>query len=82
MSRRIKAILIIIPIAVTIVVFGTGAGLIFVQGNLEKNIESDMTAVADIADGLITAKIDLLKADVSIAAQLIRNAADREIQDV
>ncbi|GHV53813.1 hypothetical protein FACS1894216_12530 [Synergistales bacterium] len=79
---RIKVISIIIIIAVTIIVFGVGTGLIFVRGNLEKTIENDMYAVANIADRLISTKIDLLKADAATAAWNIITAAPDDVSGV
>jgi signal transduction histidine kinase/CheY-like chemotaxis protein len=81
MSIRIKIISAILLIAVTIIVFGIGTGLVFVQSHLEKTIENDMIAVADIADRLITTEIDLLKADASMAARNIRKVSDEDIQN-
>ncbi|MDR2825735.1 MAG: histidine kinase, partial [Deltaproteobacteria bacterium] len=82
MSMRIKVMLTIVLTAITIVVFGMGSGLVFVRGNLEKTIESDMTVVANIADGLITNAVNLLKADASAVSQHLLKASPDEFQSV
>jgi signal transduction histidine kinase/DNA-binding NarL/FixJ family response regulator/HPt (histidine-containing phosphotransfer) domain-containing protein len=66
--------------AIVIIVFALVVGLFFVSGNIERSIEHDMTAVADISDELITTKINLLKADASTAAEVIVNADPEDIQ--
>ncbi|MDR0852190.1 MAG: response regulator [Clostridiales Family XIII bacterium] len=80
MFIRAKVFLTIIFIAIMIIVFGIGSGLYFVQGNLEKTIESDMNVVADIADRLITREIDLLKADAAAVAKEIEQVPDADLQ--
>jgi signal transduction histidine kinase/CheY-like chemotaxis protein len=55
--------LVIVLVAVVIIVFSAGAGLIFTQRGMEKTIRDELTAIANVADKLITTKIDLLKAD-------------------
>ncbi|MDR0839763.1 MAG: GAF domain-containing protein, partial [Oscillospiraceae bacterium] len=74
MSIRVKIVSVITLISVVIVIFGIGTGMVFVQGNLEKSIENDMTAVADVSDKLITTAINLLKADASIVVQRLYEA--------
>ncbi|GHU03651.1 hypothetical protein FACS1894158_02490 [Betaproteobacteria bacterium] len=82
MSIRMKLIFTIILTAITIIIFGTGTGLVFVRGKLEKTIENDMFVVANIADQLVTTEIDLLKADASAAAQQLLNSPDEDLQRV
>ncbi|GHV33007.1 hypothetical protein FACS18949_05830 [Clostridia bacterium] len=80
MSIRVKVTLTIIPIAAAIIVFALVTGMVFVQNNLEKTIENDMIAVADIADGLITAEIDLLKAAAAAVSRTLLDVPDAELQ--
>jgi signal transduction histidine kinase/CheY-like chemotaxis protein len=82
MSIRIKIISTIIISATTIIVFGIGAGLLFVQSRLEKTIEKDMSVVADIADKLISTEINLLKADGHTVIQHLQGASDDDFHKV
>ncbi|MDR0826893.1 MAG: response regulator [Desulfovibrio sp.] len=82
MSIRIRAVLTIVIISVIIILFGIGSGLFFVQSYLEKSIASDMTAVADVADKFVSSQIDLLKSDVSEAAQQLFDSSDEDLQRV
>ncbi|MDR0881702.1 MAG: response regulator [Candidatus Adiutrix sp.] len=82
MVIRAKIASAIILIAIPIIIFGIGAGLVFVQGHLEKTIENDMAAVAEIADRLITTEIDLLKADASAVARRVHEASAGDLERV
>ncbi|MDR0819885.1 MAG: response regulator [Oscillospiraceae bacterium] len=82
MSIRIRVVAIILLIAITIIVFGIGTGLVFVQGNLENAIKTDMAEIGEIADKLITTEINLLKANASTAARHIYDASEDELQGV
>jgi signal transduction histidine kinase/CheY-like chemotaxis protein/HPt (histidine-containing phosphotransfer) domain-containing protein len=68
---RAKIISIILVVALLVVSASTIAGLLFIQYDLEKFTANDMVEIASMADKLISTKIDLLKADSSIAAQRI-----------
>ncbi|GHU30350.1 hypothetical protein AGMMS50256_17110 [Betaproteobacteria bacterium] len=82
MSIRIKVILAIILIAITIIVLSLGTGQFFVRSNLEKTIEDDMSVVADVADMLVSTKIDLLKADAANAARYLLESPEEDLQRV
>ncbi|MDR0881146.1 MAG: response regulator [Candidatus Adiutrix sp.] len=82
MSMRLKIILTIFVTAVAIIVFSIGTGLVFVQGHLEETIEKDMAAMASIADELVTAAINRLKADASIVSQNLLKASEDDFQSV
>ncbi|GHS96272.1 hypothetical protein FACS1894108_00620 [Planctomycetales bacterium] len=80
MSIRLRVILVLTLITATVIIFGLGGGLYFILGHFEKTIENDMTGIAKIADRLVTAEIDLLKADAAIVARNIRNTPDAQLQ--
>jgi signal transduction histidine kinase/DNA-binding response OmpR family regulator/HPt (histidine-containing phosphotransfer) domain-containing protein len=69
-------------IAVVIIAASAGAGLIFIQNGMEKTIENDLTAIANIADDLIATQIDLLKADAYAAAQHLIDADSKDFHKV
>jgi signal transduction histidine kinase/DNA-binding NarL/FixJ family response regulator/HPt (histidine-containing phosphotransfer) domain-containing protein len=81
MSIRLKIFFVIIFLAITIILFGIGTGMVFVQSSLEHAVESDMSAVANVADQLITTEINLLKADASMAAQHLLQASDADFHN-
>ncbi|MDR0881055.1 MAG: GAF domain-containing protein, partial [Candidatus Adiutrix sp.] len=82
MSIRARVFAIVILMAITIITFGIGIGLVFVQGHLEQSIEADMAEVGEIADKLITTEINLLKADASMVARHVFEAAESDIPRV
>jgi signal transduction histidine kinase/FixJ family two-component response regulator/HPt (histidine-containing phosphotransfer) domain-containing protein len=65
-------------IAVLIIAASVVSGLIFIQYGIEKTIENDMTAIADIANDLITTQIVLLKADAHEASRHLIEADDKD----
>ena len=76
MSLRVKTILVII----FIVVFFTGASFtitrFFTRRNIAFAMEQDLTLACDIAEGLVTTKINLLAADAhTIAERLVQSGA-------
>ncbi|MDR0886903.1 MAG: response regulator [Clostridiales Family XIII bacterium] len=79
MSIRNRVFSMIMLLAITIIVFGIGSGLFFVQSHLEKSIENDMTEIAEIADKLATTEINLLKADAAIVVRNLVNVPDSEL---
>ncbi|MDR0868589.1 MAG: response regulator [Planctomycetota bacterium] len=79
MSIRLRVILVISLIAAAVIIFGIGGGLSFVLWHFEKTIANDMTGIANIADRLVTAEIDLLKADAAIAARNLANTPDAQL---
>ncbi|MFP3155643.1 ATP-binding protein [Lachnospiraceae bacterium ZAX-1] len=81
MSIRTRSFALIILIAVIIIIFGIGSGLMFVQGHLEQSIESDMTEIAEIADMLLTTEINLLKSDATVVARNLVHLPDDELYD-
>ncbi|MDR3295639.1 MAG: GAF domain-containing protein, partial [Clostridiales Family XIII bacterium] len=82
MSIRARITLVMALTAILVIVFGIGTGFIFTQGNMEKTIEKDMTAVAEIADALITTKINLLKSDAETVAVSLGGAADSKYHGI
>jgi signal transduction histidine kinase/CheY-like chemotaxis protein len=57
-----------------------GISLYFAQARLLDTVGSDMTVVADIADELITNKINLLKASASAAARQLADVDDAALR--
>jgi signal transduction histidine kinase/FixJ family two-component response regulator/HPt (histidine-containing phosphotransfer) domain-containing protein len=82
MSIRLKIILAINSIAVLIIVLSAGAGLIFTKNGIEKTMEGDLSAIADVADNLVTSQINLLKANAKAAALKLTGVPDEEFQKV
>ncbi|GHV41037.1 hypothetical protein FACS1894187_22460 [Synergistales bacterium] len=81
MSIRKRVFSIILLLAVVIIVFGIGSGLVFVQYNLENTIISDMTAIAGVADKFVSTSINLLKADASIVIQRLNEVSDDDLHE-
>ena len=71
MSIRLKTIMVIVLMSISIVVIGLGSGLIFTDSHFKKVVESDMTVVADAADRIISAEFAYLHAMVSATGSRI-----------
>jgi signal transduction histidine kinase/CheY-like chemotaxis protein/HPt (histidine-containing phosphotransfer) domain-containing protein len=67
MPVRLRSILAIVAVSIVIITIATLSGMWFIQSHLLTTVERDMTAIADIADTLISSNINLLKSDMSNA---------------
>ncbi|MCL2214447.1 MAG: ATP-binding protein [Treponema sp.] len=65
------AVLIIISINLVIIIFSISAGIIFVQRNMDIFLETNLSVVANVADHLVSAELDLLKLKVQGVANSI-----------
>ncbi|MDR3278955.1 MAG: response regulator [Synergistaceae bacterium] len=81
-SIRLKTMLVINLIAVLIVALSAYAGLVFTQRGIEKTIEGDLTAIANITDSLVTSQINLLKANAHVAAVHLVEAREEDFHKV
>ncbi|MDR3279390.1 MAG: response regulator [Synergistaceae bacterium] len=81
-SIRSKTMLAINLIAVVIIALSAYAGLIFTQRGIEKTIEGDLTAIANVTDSLVTSQINLLKANARTAALHLTEASGEDFHKV
>jgi uncharacterized protein YpmB len=65
MSVRIRIIIVIILATLFIILFSAFSGITYAKKNMEKTIEADMTAVADIADHFVSDELELLRMQAS-----------------
>ena len=71
MKIRTKAILVIILTNLLIIVFSVSAGVIFVHGNINKSLETNLEIVSGIADHFISNELDVLKLKAGAVAQCL-----------
>jgi signal transduction histidine kinase len=76
MNLRLRFAFVTVLVAITIITFGVGTGLIFVEGNLEYTIQKDMEVVATISDKLLSTETDYLTMSASMQAQLLLEAIE------
>jgi signal transduction histidine kinase/CheY-like chemotaxis protein len=81
-SIRVKVFLIITAIVLAITLSTVVISVSAAQNQIIKIIENDMLLVSSLADELITNGIDLLKANASTAAQVIRYTPNEELFQV
>jgi signal transduction histidine kinase/CheY-like chemotaxis protein len=79
MAIRVKVFLLITSIVVMITTLSIGISIFFAQQHILKTIEKDMLLVAALGDELVSGKINLLKANAAIAAQVLSNVSDEEL---
>jgi signal transduction histidine kinase/CheY-like chemotaxis protein len=83
MSIRWKIILVNASIAFAITVASFGSSVFFTQERMLETVEKDLDVVSDIANSLMSAKINLLKADALYIAQRLANARnDDELRNI
>jgi signal transduction histidine kinase/DNA-binding response OmpR family regulator len=73
MSVRGKAFLVIISIAAVITASCIAFSIFFTQSQIFKIFENDMSLAADLADDLITARLDLLVSNASEAVEYMHD---------
>jgi signal transduction histidine kinase/ActR/RegA family two-component response regulator len=81
MTVSFKAFLAIVLAVALVTAANMGMSLYFAQARLLDTVESDMAVVADIADELITNKIELLKASTSAVARRLAGVDDAALRD-
>jgi len=82
MSIRVKVFLIIIGIVVIITASSVVISISSAQSQILKTLESDMELVASLANEYISGEIDLLKANASSVAQILKTASAEKMQQV
>ena len=73
MNVRIRVILVIICITFGITLFSCLAGAVFVRDGVAKSQETDLVLLADMADRLLSLKIDVLKSKAGLVAEELAN---------
>ncbi|MDR2770687.1 MAG: response regulator [Clostridiales Family XIII bacterium] len=81
MSLRLKVFSVIVSVVALVTAANMGMSLYFAQARLLDTVESDMSVVADIADELITNKINLLKVNAAAAARQLAGVSDAALRD-
>jgi signal transduction histidine kinase/CheY-like chemotaxis protein len=76
-----KVFLVITSVVLIFTVANMVMGLCFTQPRLLKTVESDMSAVAEVADRLITSEINLLKALTAGAAQKLLEVGEKDLRE-
>ncbi|MDR0520065.1 MAG: cache domain-containing protein, partial [Clostridiales Family XIII bacterium] len=82
MSMRMKAIVWIAAIMVGITGASYGLGMFFTQRGLMGTMDKDLELARNIADDLVSTKIDLLKSDAwTVAERLVQTESNKELVD-
>ncbi|MDR3214401.1 MAG: response regulator [Azoarcus sp.] len=76
---RIKALLTIIVITVSITVLSLGTGLLSIQKGIEKVVNDDMTMLSNIASKLASERLELLKSETRFAADRLHDITTQKI---
>ncbi|MDR2503372.1 MAG: response regulator [Deltaproteobacteria bacterium] len=76
---RIKVLLVIIAVVFIMTASQVILSMVSIERRLLETVKTDLTAVADIADELITTKINLLKADTETIAQALMTVPDEAL---
>ena len=74
MSMRVRAALLIMVIVFAFTTASFLLSLLFTRVNMEEAMEQELSLALDIADSLVSTKIELLKADASTVAERLLNA--------
>ena len=82
MSIRVKTALIIIAIAFIITAANFGSSYLLTQRTLVETMEKELSLALNIADGLVTTKIDLIEADAETVAARLKTTYGAELQKV
>jgi signal transduction histidine kinase/HPt (histidine-containing phosphotransfer) domain-containing protein/ActR/RegA family two-component response regulator len=81
MSIRFKALVAISIIAAVVTAANLAIGLFFTRAILSRTVTDYMTSVVNIADALVSTKIQLLKADAATVAERLSEVGDDELAD-
>jgi signal transduction histidine kinase/CheY-like chemotaxis protein len=81
-SIRTKVILIILAITAGMSTAGVIAGIIVTRRNLEKTIINDMGVSGAIAEQLVAEKIDNIKKNMRLTAEICRDLDEGQIREV
>ena len=82
MPIRLRAIVIIIVTNVIIILFSVFVGIGFVQGNITRANETDLSLVSDIADHFISGEIDSLRLKTNNIVHNLAEAGETEWPEV
>ena len=69
MKIRARAVLVIILTNLVIIIFSVSSGIVFVQKTMDISLETDLAAMAHIADHFLSVELDYLKLKASRAAE-------------
>jgi len=69
MKIRLRAILVIVLTNLMIIIFSVSTGIIFVQKNMDISLETDLTAMSNIANHFLSVELDNLKLKARGAAK-------------
>jgi signal transduction histidine kinase/DNA-binding NarL/FixJ family response regulator len=78
MSVRLKVFALIASIVTVITVSVIAVSIFFSQTQVLRTVQKDMLLAVELADELVTHRINLLKADAALAASAIEEAPDDE----
>ncbi|MDR2479084.1 MAG: response regulator [Treponema sp.] len=80
MSIQLKAALLVISIVVVITAANLGSSILFTQKSLMEIMENEMVLAMNIADDLISTRINLLKADARAVAEALNSLPEADIE--
>ncbi|MDR2470789.1 MAG: cache domain-containing protein, partial [Treponema sp.] len=75
MSIRTKAVFWLISITIVISAANFGSGFLFTRAKLLETMENELVLARDIADDLISTRVNLLKSDARTVAERLKAAA-------
>ncbi|MCL2185146.1 MAG: ATP-binding protein [Treponema sp.] len=82
MNIRIRAVLVIVISNLFIILFSVLVGINFVQKNIDISVETDLTAMANIADHLISVELDKIKFRANRIAEILESFEESRWQQV
>ncbi|GHV83353.1 hypothetical protein AGMMS50212_06930 [Spirochaetia bacterium] len=82
MSIRVKTALMIIGIVLLITAANLGTSFIFTDKTLVETMNSDLSLALNIADDLVSTRINLLKSDAQTVAERLKAAPNTELEEV
>ena len=83
MPIRLKVFLIIVVVVVAITMTGLCTSLFFINKSLTASLEHDLSFIVEVADGLISTKMQLIKTKAAhVAAALLRVDSPEEMSKI
>ncbi|MCL2029499.1 MAG: hypothetical protein FWG97_03705, partial [Deltaproteobacteria bacterium] len=83
MSIRLKALIMIVLVVTALITSGFFVSLYFTNQSLGDTIEQDLSFAIEVAEGLISAKIQLIKSKAAhVAERLLKAASPEEMQAI
>ncbi|MDR0350733.1 MAG: response regulator [Coriobacteriales bacterium] len=81
MPIRLKAILVIVSILAVVTIANMAMSMLLTQDRLFKTVESDMSAVANVADELVGSEIRVLRANAQTLAHDLADVDDAQLAE-